>query len=308
MAAVHTLWAFQAQPATRELRQRQAHHADLNEADSSEDEIDGTSPLRDEGMVFNGLRASMTSGGLPHDMLALAEQAEDRRWLQSTNVVARAGSTQETAEVATRQRTLQEARRAARGQHLPWRGQAAEDARLLRVLDGVPPLGSTDDADQLSDWEETFEIAKQERIRFGERDIVQIGRRRTLHEEELSRADDDIQQRPSAMGITDVSPLPDLMPPPPPLLGPTPWDSMSADMDPNSVSWSDTSRSYSRLSIPTRHGNRPRTSLPHRWTPQRIPATNAAIAAVAALDHVAQQSHYMGVDLDGDMDDMDTST
>ena len=77
MAAVHTLWAFQAQPATRELRQRQAHHADLNEADSSEDEIDDTSPLRDEGMVLNGLRASMTSGGLPHDMLALAEQAED---------------------------------------------------------------------------------------------------------------------------------------------------------------------------------------------------------------------------------------
>ena len=78
-------------------------------------------------------------------------------------------------------------------------------------------------------------------------------------------------------------------------------------MDPNSVSWSDTSRSHSRLSIPTRHGIRPRTSLPHRWTPQRIPATNAAMAAVAALDHVAQQSHYMGADLDGDVDDMDTS-
>lgn len=332
MSDVQTLWAFQAQPATRECKTRQRDHFDAADAYSSDEDVDHPASNNPDAVGMGGvlggtnLSATATSAAVPHDVSALAEQAEDRRWLLSTNIVARAGSTQHTAELATRQRTLLEAQRAARASHLPWRGQEAEDARVLRVLDGVPPLGSTEDADQLSDWEETLESAKQDRLRFGERDIVQIGRKRTLHEEELSHADDDMQ-RPSALGMLDsASVLPNMMPvtaappPPPPFLDagasgagvpPSPWDSMSADMDPGSASWSDASFAQppSRLGVPTmRHGGaRPRTSLPQRWTPQRAPPSGAVAAAAAALDRAANQQSFMAGNLDEDVTDMDTS-
>lgn len=69
---------------------------------------------------------------------------------------------------------------------------------MLRYLKGYPPLGSTAEADQLSDLEESIEVGKHHAIRFGERYIVQIGRRRTMHEEELSN-DEDEGRRPHPM-------------------------------------------------------------------------------------------------------------
>lgn len=43
--------------------------------------------------------------------------------------------------------------RHARGDHLPSRGVHAERARLRRALEGLPPIGTTADADALSDEE-----------------------------------------------------------------------------------------------------------------------------------------------------------
>ncbi|GAC93999.1 hypothetical protein PHSY_001568 [Pseudozyma hubeiensis SY62] len=71
------------------------------------------------------------------------------------------------------------------------RTRSAEQARLLRALKGYPPIGSSADADQLSDLEESIEVGKYQMVRFGERYIVQIGRRRTMREEELSNEEDD---------------------------------------------------------------------------------------------------------------------
>lgn len=261
------LWAFQAHGATREQRRRPYRARDAQDADlsSEEDELDSAAPASGAGDVDHAVA----------DDDQLAEQAEDRRWLRSTNVVARAGSTQQSAELAARQRISQEARRAARAEHLPWRGAWAEEARLLRVLQGLPPVGSSADADQLSDWEETLDHAKQERIRFGERDIVQIGRRRTLAEEELSDPGDG------------VAPMQDPYAAPAPSVLPSAWDMDSLEMD--TTPWSDASASY--RSIPVRVGamrrGAPRGVLPADW--ERGP--NAA--------------SYMAADLDGD--DMDAS-
>ena len=117
MSAAHTLWAFQAHPLTRERRRRHARRAAADaEAYSSDEELagDAAAQLRDETLPSHGATTSVPL----LDANVLAEQAEDRRWLRSTNVVARAGSTQQSAELCTRQRIAQEARRAARAQHL----------------------------------------------------------------------------------------------------------------------------------------------------------------------------------------------
>ncbi|KIS68847.1 uncharacterized protein UMAG_11478 [Mycosarcoma maydis] len=82
-------------------------------------------------------------------------------------------------------------RQSTRGDHLPMRTRSAEQARLLRALKGYPPIGSSADADQLSDLEESIEVGRFQMVRFGERYIVQIGRRRTMREEELSNEEDD---------------------------------------------------------------------------------------------------------------------
>ena len=298
MAQAHVLWAFQAQPSTRESRQRRRDLSDVTEAYSSDEDADQPYPAFPEN-GFGVSRPPTTS--TPHDLSALEEQAEDRRWLPSTNVIVRAGSTQHTAELAMRQRARQEARRATRALHIPWRGHVADDARLLRVLDGVPPLGSTEDADQLSDWEEALETAKQDRLRFGERDIVQIGRRRTLYEEEMSHTDDDIQRPPSGASLVNSpSILPDHTVPPP-LVGPVPWESMSADANPLSASWSDTT--YPSLNTLRRHdgGLRPPASPPHRWTPQGPPRLAAAAAVLDRLTAHDSMSY------EDDTADMDTS-
>lgn len=104
---------------------------------------------------------------------------------------AQAGpSTQLTpARQAAVQRRL--IRQSTRADHLPPRTKSSEQARLLRALKGYPPIGSSADADQLSDLEESIEVGKYQMVRFGERYIVQIGRRRTMREEELSNEEDD---------------------------------------------------------------------------------------------------------------------
>jgi hypothetical protein len=73
---------------------------------------------------------------------------------------------------------------------------------MLRALKGFPPIGSSADADQLSDLEESIEVGKYQMVRFGERYIVQIGRRRTMREEELSNEEDD--GRRAAMSAVDT--------------------------------------------------------------------------------------------------------
>lgn len=298
MAEAHVLWAYQAQPSTRESRQRRRDHFDVTEVYSSDEDTDQPYPSFPEyGRGASRPPTTNTS----HDLAALEEQAEDRRWLQSTNVIVRAGSTQHAAELTMRQRMRQEARRAARALHIPWRGHVADDARLLRVLDGVPPMGSTEDADQLSDWEEALETAKQDRLRFGERDIVQIGRRRTLYEEEMSHTDDDIPRPPSGASLVNSpSILPDhsMLPPP---LGPVPWESMSADMDPHPASWSDTT--YPSLNTLRRHGGdlHAPMSPPQRWTPQGPPRLAAAAAVLDRLTAHDSMSY------EDDTADMDTS-
>lgn len=80
--------------------------------------------------------------------------------------------------------------------------RSAEQARMLRALKGYPPIGSSADADQLSDLEESIEVGKYQMVRFGERYIVQIGRRRTMREEELSNEEDD--GRRAAMSAVDA--------------------------------------------------------------------------------------------------------
>ncbi|ETS62229.1 hypothetical protein PaG_03806 [Moesziomyces aphidis] len=93
-------------------------------------------------------------------------------------------------------------RQSTRGDHLPARTRSAEQARMLRALKGFPPIGSSADADQLSDLEESIEVGKYQMVRFGERYIVQIGRRRTMREEELSNEEDD--GRRAAMSAVDT--------------------------------------------------------------------------------------------------------
>lgn len=239
-APLHALWAFQAHAATRERRHRRASADDSSDADS---DADGDAVLHAHAAEPRVVPAL--------DAAALAEQAEDRRWLRATNVVARAGSTQTTAEQRTRQRTRHEARRAARAEHLPWRGRAADDARLLRVIRGLPPIGSWEDAEQLSDWEDALETVKIERVRFGEKDIVQIGRRRTLLEEELSHEDAEMRG-----GVPEAS---------------FPSDTFSLG-EPSRDAWGalDSESSYVAR----------RASLPQRWVPR-----GAAEALEAARMH-----------------------
>ncbi|PWN52871.1 hypothetical protein IE53DRAFT_360432 [Violaceomyces palustris] len=86
----------------------------------------------------------------------------------------------------------------ARGDHLPYRGPIEQRARFLRLMKGYPPLGSGAEADELSDLEEASELRKDHLVRFGERHIVQIGRRRTLHEEDLSNEEDNELRRPGS--------------------------------------------------------------------------------------------------------------
>ncbi|WFC99858.1 hypothetical protein MYAM1_002604 [Malassezia yamatoensis] len=287
MTDVSTLWTFAAQPLTRERPKRSqssnANSGDLlsGNGDSSEDNVDEfAEDFHREGRGDSGMGPRLTA--------LQSELAEDYRWLRTTNVVARAGSTQQSAELRTQQRIAQEARRAARSQHLPWRGDVAERARILRVLKGVQPLGSVADADQLSDWEEALETAKVHRARFGEKDIVQLGRRRTLAEEEQDYQEEETHRQ----ALRDDSNLS------------LPSD-MYGSMIPDDSGILDESGSAA-FEISR---NRPRRSLPQRWTPQRMPR---AAAAAEALDTLARQTMQMtspiaeDVDLDADIEDMDS--
>ncbi|KAN0064759.1 hypothetical protein ACQY0O_001816 [Thecaphora frezii] len=84
-----------------------------------------------------------------------------------------------------------------RRSHLPALPSSASLASTSRSLHGYPPLFTTMEADQLSDLEESLDLLKDSLVRFGDRHIVQIGRRRTLHEQDLSDDDHD-DPRPNA--------------------------------------------------------------------------------------------------------------
>lgn len=339
---VHALWAYQAHAATRERRHKRSHPppgapADEYSSDLEEERSDEAAEQPDGVLNPDGARGSSSaSGTMQQDASSLVEQAEDRRWLRSTNVVARAGSTQQTAELRTQHRLRQEARRAARGQHLPWRGETAENARLLRVIKGLPPVGSCADADQLSDWEEALESAvrtslirakltlqKLQRVRYGERDIVQIGRRRTLLEEELSHDEDELHRHLAFAApppAADASYPSDTFSMGAAQVGSDPWARDAADVADEAALWDDedaslpasasasASASIGSIPMPRR---RPRRSVPQRWVPQGAPA-----AAAAALDNFARQYAETDIngtpiaddddrDLDGDVEDMD---
>ncbi|SPO23606.1 uncharacterized protein UTRI_03867_B [Ustilago trichophora] len=118
----------------------------------------------------------------------------------AANVQAGPSTQLAPARQAAVQRRL--VRQSTRSDHLPMRTRSAEQARLLRALKGYPPIGSSADADQLSDLEESIEVGKYQMVRFGERYIVQIGRRRTMREEELSIEEDD--GRRAAMSAVDA--------------------------------------------------------------------------------------------------------
>ncbi|CEH18387.1 hypothetical protein CBOM_04792 [Ceraceosorus bombacis] len=79
--------------------------------------------------------------------------------------------------------------RHARGDHLPSRGIQAEKFRMRRALDGLPPVGTTADADDLSDEEAELQHLHDRVANFGDDYIVQIGRMRTRQEEDLSATD-----------------------------------------------------------------------------------------------------------------------
>lgn len=287
MTDVSTLWTFSAQPITRE-RKKNSQHRNVDHSGSAGLDVDSSDEAIDEFAEEEARNdAGLSTSHNPQHTTALSEQAEDRRWLRSTNVVARAGSTQQTAELRTQQRIIQEARRAARGQHLPWRGDVAEDARVLRVLKGIQPLGSAADADQLSDWEDALDNAKMQRVRYGEKEIVQIGRRRTLAEEEHSHHEDELQ-RSGALGVPDLSIQSDMYGP----VNPLPEETSAWT---NSVSAS--------FDLPR---NRPRRSLPQRWTSHQTPAAAAAAAAISAAAHRSPVlSSSIAEDLDADIEDMD---
>lgn len=65
---------------------------------------------------------------------------------------------EQQAEIAA-----QAAKYAARGDHLLSRGPHADRARLIRVMQGLPPVGSSAEADDLSDEEEMWEVRVSDR-------------------------------------------------------------------------------------------------------------------------------------------------
>ncbi|EST05131.2 hypothetical protein PSEUBRA_005391 [Kalmanozyma brasiliensis GHG001] len=197
-------------------------------------------------------------------------------------------STLPPARAAAIQRRL--IRQSTRGDHLPARTRSAEHARTLRALKGYPPIGSTADADQLSDLEESIEVAKYQTVRFGERYIVQIGRRRTMREEEMSEEDDG---RRTAMDPTMAS-------------------GMEAGMTAEDESIAEPEQVLAGMTVPVPAEQERRqvaVEAERRARDAEAEANRAAAAAEAARSQAERQAAFQeeedAVDLDGDVEDLD---
>lgn len=193
---------------------------------------------------------------------------------------------------AARQATLRRrlVRQSTRGDHLPARSKCAEQARMLRCLKGYPPLGSSAEADQLSDLEESIEVGKHHAIRFGERYIVQIGRRRTMREEELSNEDDDVRRvhtidASAADGVGQDDAMSDSEGGPGPFLGGHTGHAQAEAQQAHAI------------------------EAQRRARDAEAEANRAAAAATAARNQAARQAAIQqeedAIDLDADIEDLD---
>lgn len=179
------------------------------------------------------------------------------------------------------------------------RSKSAEQARLLRSLKGYPPIGSSADADQLSDLEESIEVGKYQMVRFGERYIVQIGRRRTMREEELSNEEDD--GRRAAMSAVDAG------------LSISP-DGAILTAEDGSVRGDNEGGAEPFVGGHTGHAQaelnqRQVAEAERRARDAEAEANRAAAAAEAARSQAERQAAFQeeedAVDLDGDIEDLD---
>lgn len=215
----------------------------------------------------------------------------------ATNAQAGPSTQLAPARQAAVQRRL--VRQSTRGDHLPMRTQSAERARMLRALKGYPPIGSTADADQLSDLEESIEVGKYQMVRFGERYIVQIGRRRTMREEELSNEEDD--GRRAALSAVDAGLS----------IGPegavlTAEDgSVLADNEGGAGAFVGGHTGHAQAELNQRQA----AEAERRARDAEAEANRAAAAAEAARSQAERQAAFQeeedAVDLDGDIEDLD---
>lgn len=180
------------------------------------------------------------------------------------------------------------------------RTKSAEQARLLRALQGYPPIGSSADADQLSDLEESIEAGKYQMVRFGERYIVQIGRRRTMREEELSNEEDD--GRRAALSAVDAG------------LSIGPEGAVLTAEDAGSVLGDNEGGGGPFVGGHTGHAQaelqqRQVAEAERRARDAEAEANRAAAAAEAARSQAERQAAFQeeedAVDLDGDIEDLD---
>ncbi|TKY89311.1 hypothetical protein EX895_001842 [Sporisorium graminicola] len=194
-------------------------------------------------------------------------------------------------------------RQSTRGDHLPMRTRSAEQARMLRALKGYPPIGSSADADQLSDLEESIEVGKYQMVRFGERYIVQIGRRRTMREEELSNEEDD--GRRAAMSAVDAG----LSIGPEGVLVPAAVEDASlpggGDEDSGAGPFIGGHTGHAQAEL----NQRQIAEAERRARDAEAGANRAAAAAEAARSQAERQAAFQeeedAVDLDGDVEDLD---
>ncbi|SOV03952.1 uncharacterized protein UDID_04471 [Ustilago sp. UG-2017a] len=191
-------------------------------------------------------------------------------------------------------------RQSTRGDHLPMRTKSAEQARLLRALKGYPPIGSSADADQLSDLEESIEVGKYQMVRFGERYIVQIGRRRTMREEELSNEEDD--GRRAALSAVDAGVSID---PEGAVLVAEEGGSMLGDNEGGAGPFIGGHTGHTQAELQQRQV----AEAERRARDAEAEANRAAAVAEAARSQAERQAAFQeeedAVDLDGDIEDLD---
>ena len=161
----------------------------------------------------------------------------------------------------------------------------------MRALLGYPALGSAAEADQLSDLEESVEVGREHMVRFGEKYIVQIGRRRTLHEEDLSQEEDEVR-RAGAGAMSEIDMAQD--------------DQDNADDPeggPGHFVGGHTGHAQAELA------RQQMAEAERRVRQAEAEATRAAAAAAAARSQAERQAAMQededAVDLDADVEDMD---
>lgn len=188
-------------------------------------------------------------------------------------------------------------RQSTRADHLPPRTRSAEHARLQRALKGYPPLGSTADADQLSDLEESIEVGRYQMVRFGERYIVQIGRRRTMREEELSNEEDD--GRRAGMSAVDGALAEGILP------GAEDAETTGGGAGGESGAFVGGHTGHAQAEL----NQRQIAEAERRARDAEAEANRAAAAAEAARSQAERQAAFQeeedAVDLDGDVEDLD---